>query len=73
MARAELNVDASRQDGFDRIAGASMSPPAPVAGASCLVTSGSIEHLPACRQSLKQKCSRVLRSFNERSMPDVAV
>jgi hypothetical protein len=59
MARVDLNVNASRQDGFDRIAGASMSPPAPVAGASCLVTSTSIEYLPACRQSLTRTLLRV--------------
>jgi hypothetical protein len=44
---------------FDRIAGASMSPPAPIAGASCLVTSASIEYLPACRQSLKRMLPRL--------------
>ena len=43
--------------------------PAPVAGASCLVTSASIEYLPACRQSLKRMLRRLAQLELEVTCP----
>jgi hypothetical protein len=72
MARANPKVEASGQDGFHFIAGASTISPARIAGATCPVTSASFGvYQPAGKARADAQAD--LRALNERSVPDVTI